>query len=40
MRRYSETVKADVKRRMTQPARQSVAQISKELGNSPSRPFR
>ena len=32
MRRYSETVKADVKRRMSPPARQSVAQISKELG--------
>ena len=32
MRRYSETVKADVRRRMTPPARQSVAQISKELG--------
>ena len=32
MRRYSETVKADVRRRMSPPARQSVAQISKELG--------
>ena len=32
MRRYSETVKADVKKRMSPPARQSVAQISKELG--------
>lgn len=32
MRRYSETVRADVKRRMTPPSRQSVAQISKELG--------
>ena len=32
MRRYSETVKADVKRRMSPPARQSMAQISKELG--------
>ena len=32
MRRYSETVKADVRRRMTPPSRQSVAQISKELG--------
>ena len=32
MRRYSETDKADVRRRMSPPARQSVAQISKELG--------
>jgi transposase-like protein len=32
MRRYSETVKADVRRRMSPPQRQSVAQISKELG--------
>ena len=32
MRRYSETVKADVRRRMSPPARQSVVQISKELG--------
>ena len=32
MRRYSETVKADVRRRMSPPARQSVALISKELG--------
>ena len=32
MRRYNETIKADVKRRMSPPARQSVAQISKELG--------
>ena len=32
MRRYSETIKADVRRRMSPPARQSVAQISKELG--------
>ena len=32
MRRYSETVKADVRRRMSPPARKSVAQISKELG--------
>jgi transposase-like protein len=32
MRRYSETVKADVRRRMSPPARQSVPQISKELG--------
>ena len=32
MRRYSETIKADVKKRMSPPARQSVAQISKELG--------
>ena len=32
MRRYSETVKADLRRRMSPPDRQSVAQISKELG--------
>ncbi len=32
MRRYSEMVKTDVKRRMSPPARQSVTQISKELG--------
>jgi len=32
MRRYSEAVKADVKRRMSPPKRQSVAQISAELG--------
>jgi transposase-like protein len=32
MRRYSEAVKADVKRRMSPPQRQSVARISKELG--------
>ena len=32
MRRYSEAVKADVRRRMHPPHRQSVAQISKELG--------
>ena len=32
MRRYSEAVKADVRRRMGQPMRQSVARISKELG--------
>jgi transposase-like protein len=32
MRRYSETVKAEVKRRMGPPQRQSVAQISKEFG--------
>ena len=32
MRRYSEAVKADVRRRMTPPHRQSVAQISVELG--------
>ena len=31
MRRYSETLKADVRRRMSPLARQSVAQISKEL---------
>jgi transposase-like protein len=32
MRRYSEAVKADVRRRMRPPQRQSVAQISAELG--------
>ncbi|WP_225322876.1 transposase [Synechococcus sp. RSCCF101] len=32
MRRYSEAVKADVKRRMSPPERQSVARISEELG--------
>ena len=32
MRRYSEAVKADVRRRMGPPHRQSVAEISKELG--------
>jgi transposase-like protein len=32
MRRYSEAVKADVRRRMSPPHRQSVAQISSELG--------
>ena len=32
MRRYSETVKAEVKRRMGPPQRLSVAQISKEFG--------
>ena len=32
MRRYSEAVKADVRRRMSPPQRQSVAQISAELG--------
>ena len=32
MRRYSEAVKADVRRRMSPPQRQSVAQISEELG--------
>ena len=32
MRRYSETIKADVRRRMSSPTRQSLAQISKELG--------
>ena len=32
MRRYSEAVKADVRRRMGQRHRQSVAQISAELG--------
>jgi len=33
MRRYSEAVKADVKRRMTPPYRQRMARISEELGN-------
>ena len=32
MRRYSEAVKADVRRRMSPPLRQSVARISEELG--------
>jgi transposase len=32
MRRYSETVKADLKRRLGPPKRQSVAQISKKFG--------
>ena len=32
MRRCSEAVKADVRRRMSPPNRQSVARISKELG--------
>jgi len=32
MRCYSETVKTDLRRRMSPPTRQSVAQISKELG--------
>ena len=32
MRRYSEAVKADVRRRMSPPMRQSVARISEELG--------
>jgi len=32
MRRYSEAVKADVRRRMSPPHKQSVARISKELG--------
>ena len=32
MRRYSEAVKADVRRRMSPPIWQSVAQISAELG--------
>ena len=32
MRRYSEAVKADVRRRMSPPYRQSVTQISAELG--------
>ena len=32
MRRFSEAVKADVRRRMDPPHRQSVAKISAELG--------
>ena len=32
MRRYSEAVKADVRRRMGPPHRQSVTEISQELG--------
>ena len=32
MRRYSEAVKADVRRRMSPPMRQNVARISEELG--------
>jgi transposase-like protein len=32
MRRYSEAVKTDVRRRMSPPHRQNVAQISAELG--------
>jgi transposase-like protein len=32
MRRYSEAFKSDVRRRMTPPNHQSVAQISAELG--------
>ncbi|NBQ21986.1 MAG: hypothetical protein EBU30_10145, partial [Synechococcaceae bacterium WB6_3B_236] len=32
MRRYSEAVQSDVRRRMSPPHRQSVAQISQELG--------
>ena len=32
MRRYSETIKADVRKRMSPPQRQSVARISEELG--------
>jgi transposase-like protein len=32
MRRYSEAVKADVRRRISPPQRQSVARISEELG--------
>ena len=32
MRRYSEAVKADVRKRMSPPHRQSAAQISAELG--------
>ena len=31
MRRYSEAVKADVRKRMSPPQRQSVARISEEL---------
>ena len=32
MRRYSEAVQADVRKRMSLPHRQTVAQISQELG--------
>jgi len=32
MRRYSEAVKADLRRRMSPPHRQSVSRISEELG--------
>ena len=32
MRRYSEAVKADVRKRMSPPQRQSVVRISEELG--------
>ena len=32
MRRYSEAVKADVRRRMSPPQRQSLVRISEELG--------
>ncbi len=32
MHRYSEAVRADVRRRMSSPHRQSVARISEELG--------
>jgi transposase-like protein len=32
MRRYSKAVKADVRRRISPPQRQSVAQISAEMG--------
>lgn len=32
MRPYSEAVKADVRRRMSPPHRQSVAEIAQELG--------
>ena len=32
MRRYSEAIRADVRRRMSPPMRQSVARISEELG--------
>jgi hypothetical protein len=35
MRRYSEAIKADVRRRMSPPNRQSVARISKETGIHP-----
>ena len=35
MRRYSEAIKADVRRRMSPPNRQSVARISEETGIHP-----
>ena len=34
MRRYSEALRADLRRRMSPPHRQSVAQMSAELGHA------